>query len=156
MGAAGASGALGSGTTQAVDDLLEHRHVGLDVVESAAIGGTVSLVTVGAGRAIAPYVAPEIARFLPGQIEPLASDAQVVKEALQRNVPWSAIPRIIWNQPISELAQRAELGIIGALGGARDSGAAPTPEPGPAPAPPPAPPPRAPAPPAPLDAPLGD
>jgi hypothetical protein len=144
--AAGASGTLGAGTTQTVDDLLEHKRPGLDVAESAAIGGAVSVVTLGAGRALAPVVPEGIARFLPGAMKPLESDAQLVQAALQKNIPWGAIPRIILNQPISDVVTRVEIGLVGALSGTeaqRPATPAPAPKPGPAP---PATPPHAPQP----------
>ena len=116
--AAGASGTLGAGTTQTVDDLLEHKHPGVDVVESAALGGAVSVATLGVGRALAPVVPASVARFLPGAVKPLDDEAEVVGAAIQKNIPWGAIPRIVFNEPISDFAQRAEVGLVGALGGA--------------------------------------
>lgn len=116
--AAGASGASSAGVTQAVDDLLEHKSPGLDVAEATVIGGAASVATMGAGRALMPYVPEWVATYLPGQaIEPLENGGQVVETAVWKNIPWGSIPRVVFNQTWGQLAQDAEIGIVGALGG---------------------------------------
>jgi hypothetical protein len=117
LAAAGASGALSAATTQGVDDVLENKRPGLDVVESAAIGGTVSMATFGAGRVLAPMVPESVAAFLPGKVPDVEGGAAVVETALKKAIPWGQIPRVVFNQTLPQLMQEAEVGIVGALSG---------------------------------------
>jgi hypothetical protein len=123
LAAAGVSGALGSGTTQTVDDLLNGHKLGVDVVESALVGGAVSAATAGVGRAVAPLLPETVARFLPGSFPELVdesgerSGALVVKAAVRGNIPWGSIPRLIFQQPLPVLISRVEMGLVGAISG---------------------------------------